>query len=138
MALPGDDRVTLLRLLSRRLEELPPSPERDALLARTRVRLVELEAGDELGPPSSFRTFLRRNRPDGTEALTAQQARPLRQGFGRTPVTFPYCGVHRRLLTPGVCELRWASAPSGVGASPKTSRPAGNVFKFTTMRLGSE
>jgi hypothetical protein len=42
-----------LRRLARRLEESPPSPERDELLQRTRLRLVEIEAHEELGPSSS-------------------------------------------------------------------------------------
>jgi hypothetical protein len=51
--LPEDERVMLLRQLAQRLEASPPSPERDELLARTRLRLVEIEAREELGPPSS-------------------------------------------------------------------------------------
>jgi hypothetical protein len=43
-----------LRLLARRLEAAPPSAERDELLGRTRLRMVEVEAWDELGPPSSM------------------------------------------------------------------------------------
>jgi hypothetical protein len=54
MAFPHDERVMQLRQLARRLEEDPPSPERDELLARTRLRLVEIEAGEELGPRSSM------------------------------------------------------------------------------------
>jgi hypothetical protein len=42
-----------LRQLSRRLEQSPPSPERDELLGRTRRRLAEIEAPEELGPPTS-------------------------------------------------------------------------------------
>lgn len=42
-----------LRQLAQRLEASPPSPERDELLARTRLRLVEIEAREELAPPSS-------------------------------------------------------------------------------------
>ena len=42
-----------LRELARRIEERPPSPERDELLARTRLRLVEIEVGEALDPPSS-------------------------------------------------------------------------------------
>ncbi len=51
--LPENERVMQLRKLAQRLEASPPSPERDQLLARTRVRLVEVEARAELGPPSS-------------------------------------------------------------------------------------
>jgi hypothetical protein len=54
MALPQDERVMHLRQLARSLDASPPSPERDALLDRTRLRLVEVEAWDELGPPSSM------------------------------------------------------------------------------------
>jgi len=43
-----------LRLLARSLEASRPSRERDELLGRTRLRLVEAEARDELGPPSSM------------------------------------------------------------------------------------
>jgi hypothetical protein len=43
-----------LRLLARRLEAAPPSAERDELLDRTRLRMVEIEAWDELGPPTSM------------------------------------------------------------------------------------
>jgi hypothetical protein len=54
MALPQDERVMRLRLLVRQLEASPPSPQRDELLDRVRLRMVETEAGDELGPPSSL------------------------------------------------------------------------------------
>ena len=54
MTFPHDERVMQLRQLARRLEEDRPSPERDELLARTRLRLVEIEAGEELGPRSSM------------------------------------------------------------------------------------
>jgi hypothetical protein len=43
-----------LRRLARQLEGIPPSPERDELLGRVRLRLVETEAWEELGPPSSL------------------------------------------------------------------------------------
>ena len=43
-----------LRQLARRLEVSPPSPERDELLNRTRLRMLEVEAWEELGPPSSM------------------------------------------------------------------------------------
>ena len=42
-----------LRQLARRLEDHPPSPERDELLHCTRLRLVEIEARELLGPPRS-------------------------------------------------------------------------------------
>ena len=42
-----------LRELARRLEESPRSPDRDELLARTRLRLVEIEAPEELSAPTS-------------------------------------------------------------------------------------
>ena len=51
MALPQDERLIQLRLLARQLEARPPSPERDELLGRVRLRMVETEARDELGPP---------------------------------------------------------------------------------------
>jgi hypothetical protein len=54
MALPQDERVMSLRQLARRLEVSPPSPERDELLSRTRLRMMEVEAWEELGPPSSM------------------------------------------------------------------------------------
>ena len=54
MALPQDERLMRLRLLARQLEGSPPSPERDELLGRVRLRLVEAEAWEELGPPSSL------------------------------------------------------------------------------------
>jgi hypothetical protein len=41
-----------LRRLAWQLEASPPSPERDELLGRTRLRIVEIEAED-LDPPSS-------------------------------------------------------------------------------------
>ena len=41
-----------LRLLARQLEASPPSAERDDLLGRTRLRIVEIEAREELGPQS--------------------------------------------------------------------------------------
>lgn len=41
-----------LRRLAWQLEACPPSPERDELLTSTRLRIVEIEASDELGPPS--------------------------------------------------------------------------------------
>lgn len=52
MAHPQDERVMQLRRLVRQLEACPPSHERDELLASARLRLVEIEAFDELGPPS--------------------------------------------------------------------------------------
>jgi len=51
--LPEDKRVTQLRRLARRLEDHPTSRERDELLNRTRLRLVEIEARELLGPPAS-------------------------------------------------------------------------------------
>jgi hypothetical protein len=54
MALPQDERLMRLRLLVRQLEASPPSPDRDELLRRARLRLVETEAWEELGPPSSL------------------------------------------------------------------------------------
>jgi hypothetical protein len=54
MGLPQDERLMQLRLLARRLEASSPSPERDELLDRIRLRLMETEAWDELGPPSSL------------------------------------------------------------------------------------
>lgn len=54
MALPQDERVRRLRLLVRQLEASQPSPQRDELLDRVRLRMVETEAWDELGPPSSL------------------------------------------------------------------------------------
>ena len=51
--LPEDKRLMQLRQLRRRLEASPTSPERDELLGRTRRRLVEIEAAEELGPPTS-------------------------------------------------------------------------------------
>jgi hypothetical protein len=43
-----------LRLLARHLERSSPSSKRDELLGRIRVRIVEIEALEELGPPSSL------------------------------------------------------------------------------------
>jgi hypothetical protein len=40
-----------LRLLVRQLEASPLSPQRDELLDSVRLRTVETEAWDELGPP---------------------------------------------------------------------------------------
>jgi hypothetical protein len=54
MALPQDERLMRLRLLARQLEETPPSRQRDELLGQVRLRMVETEAWDELGPPSSL------------------------------------------------------------------------------------
>jgi len=54
MAHPQDERLMRLRRLARQLEGRPPSPERDELLGRVRVRLVETEAREELGPPTSL------------------------------------------------------------------------------------
>jgi hypothetical protein len=53
MALPTDKRVMHLRRLAQHLEARPPSPERDELLHRTRLRVVEVEASD-FDPPSSL------------------------------------------------------------------------------------
>jgi hypothetical protein len=52
MGLPQDERLMQLRLLFRQLEASPPSAERDDLLGRARRRMVEIEAREELGPPS--------------------------------------------------------------------------------------
>jgi hypothetical protein len=54
MALPEDERVMQLRRLARQLEASSPSPERDELLGRTRLRVVEIEAAEVLDPPSSI------------------------------------------------------------------------------------
>ncbi|HLM09131.1 MAG TPA: hypothetical protein VK307_05445 [Thermoleophilaceae bacterium] len=51
--LPEDERLIRLRQLARLLEDSAPSPERDALLDRTRLRIVEIEAYEELGPATS-------------------------------------------------------------------------------------
>jgi hypothetical protein len=76
MGLPQDDRVMLLRRLARKLEASPPTPERDDLLGRARLRIVELEAWEELGPPSSLPAL------SEDEELTPATSRPA------TPVQF--------------------------------------------------
>jgi hypothetical protein len=55
MAFPAEKRVQQLRLLARRVERTPPSSQRDELLHRTRLRMVEIEARQELDPPSPIR-----------------------------------------------------------------------------------
>ena len=55
MPFPAEKRMLELRLLARRLALTPPSSLRDELLARTRRRMVEIEARDELDPPSPIR-----------------------------------------------------------------------------------
>jgi hypothetical protein len=54
MALPNDHRVMHLKQLARRLEASPQSPQRDELLHRTRLRMVDIEAPPDLDPPSSL------------------------------------------------------------------------------------
>ena len=48
-----EERAVQLRELARRLQAIPPSPNRDTLLERTRLRLVEIETQLELDPPTS-------------------------------------------------------------------------------------
>ena len=48
-----EERAALLLELERRLQAAPRSPERDKLLERTRLRLVEIEEYAELDPPTS-------------------------------------------------------------------------------------
>ena len=48
-----EERGVQLRELARRLLATPPSPNRDELLERTRLRLVEIEGRAELDPPTS-------------------------------------------------------------------------------------
>jgi hypothetical protein len=48
-----EERMVRLRELVRRLQATPPSPNRDKLLERTRLRLVEIERHAELDPPTS-------------------------------------------------------------------------------------
>jgi hypothetical protein len=55
MPLPAERRVLQLRLLARQLALAPPSFRRDELLYRTRRRMVEIEARDELDSPSPIR-----------------------------------------------------------------------------------
>jgi len=55
MPFPAERRVLQLRLLASQLALAPPSFQRDELLLRTRRRLVEIEAADELEPPSPIR-----------------------------------------------------------------------------------
>jgi len=43
-----------LRRLAWQLEASPPSPKRDELLGLTRLRIVEIEAPEDLDPPSSM------------------------------------------------------------------------------------
>jgi hypothetical protein len=57
VALPNDERVMHLRQLARRLEASPQSPQRDELLHRTRLRMVDIEAPPDLDPPSSLPTL---------------------------------------------------------------------------------
>jgi hypothetical protein len=52
MAFSAEKRLQQLRLLARRVERTPASSHRDELLHRTRLRMVEIEAPDELDPPS--------------------------------------------------------------------------------------
>jgi hypothetical protein len=47
--------VLQLRVLARQLALAPASAQRDELLRRTRRRMVEIEARDELEPPSPIR-----------------------------------------------------------------------------------
>jgi hypothetical protein len=61
MGLPQDERLMQLRLLAGRLEERPPSPKRDELLDRIRLRIAETEVCDDLEPPSSLPAL--RNEP---------------------------------------------------------------------------
>ena len=51
--LPEDERLIRLRQLAGLLEDTAPSPERDQLLGLTRLRIVEIEAREELGPATS-------------------------------------------------------------------------------------
>jgi hypothetical protein len=55
MAFPREKRVQQLRLLARRVERTPLSSQRDELLFRTRLRIVEIEAREELDTPSPIR-----------------------------------------------------------------------------------
>ena len=48
-----EERAVQLRELARRLLATAPSPERDKLLERTRLRLVEIEGRAELDAPTS-------------------------------------------------------------------------------------
>jgi hypothetical protein len=48
-----EERAVQLRELARRLQATPPSPNRDKLLERTRLRLVEIERHLDLDPPTS-------------------------------------------------------------------------------------
>lgn len=49
----AEKRAIQLRELARRLQAKPPSPNRDKLLERTRLRLAEIERHAELDPPTS-------------------------------------------------------------------------------------
>lgn len=55
MALPAEKRVQELRLLARQVARTPTSSQRDELLHRMRLRIADIEARDELGPPSQIR-----------------------------------------------------------------------------------
>jgi len=55
MAFAAEKRVQQLRLLARRVERTAPSSQRDELLHRMQLRMVEIEAPDELDPPSPIR-----------------------------------------------------------------------------------
>ena len=48
-----EERAIKLRELARRLQATPPSPNRDKLLERTRLRLFEIEGHAGLDPPTS-------------------------------------------------------------------------------------
>jgi hypothetical protein len=48
-----EERAVQLRELARRLRATLPSPDRDKLLERTRLRLVEIERRAEMDPPTS-------------------------------------------------------------------------------------
>ena len=69
-----------LRRLAWQLEARPPSPERDELLTSTRLRIVDIEASDELGPPSPHPALQRASSvlTAGTRESRSRQRRELK------------------------------------------------------------
>jgi hypothetical protein len=58
MALSRNQRLLHLRRLVHQIEASPPSPERDELLRRTRLRVVEIEVEEsDVDPPSPLPTL---------------------------------------------------------------------------------
>jgi hypothetical protein len=124
------ERLEQLHGLLGRLERMPASPERDAILNKVRARAVDVETGER---PAPLRVPPRRTVAVQPPAAAPKPVRPVKQAPPRVqprvqpPAAAPLPVVVKRAPQEGAVDLLedgWLLCLSDPPASPKaTSRP---------------